>query len=348
MPLNIEIIDGPMDTTWLKAIADTYGSVIPRFRDTDFIRKFFNENPFGKSYNAFIKDGDRPVGHLGIIPMNIWDGGKLVRSGNHEALFVDEAYRKTLIDGVPAAMALLSAINAYAFTKGIIMLHNSASYEVGALYMWDKFERIIFQRDLYRHYLSYNKNASTKLKQLEFSVVWLLQSAYRTIIKFVPVLLGQSKSFSSSADDSAVESAIKSYMGGIPPNKWAVALDRDSFNWRNSIGLLKVFSLKNDSRSSILVTTGAVWEIIGWHVSESRLIDKITMLSMILNEAQNSGARELIVNKRLVQNNPTIRSAMRMVGFISRSMRSKLFVRSDNSVHKSADNIEFNNLLHFT
>src|SRR5262245_66483117 len=90
MPLTIVLERGPGSEESLDAIAATYGTVDRRYADREFCRIVFNENPSGYSYHAFVKDGDRVVGHYAVIPIRTRSRGVLVTSGKGEALFLDE------------------------------------------------------------------------------------------------------------------------------------------------------------------------------------------------------------------------------------------------------------------
>src|SRR5262245_32218452 len=90
MPLSIVLERGPISDESLDAIGATYGTVDRRYADREFCRIVFNENPSGYSYHAFVKDGDRVVGHYAVIPIRTRARGVLVTSGKGEALFLDE------------------------------------------------------------------------------------------------------------------------------------------------------------------------------------------------------------------------------------------------------------------
>src|SRR5262245_35718046 len=138
MPLSIVLERGPVADDSLDAIAATYGTVDRRYADREFCRIVFNENPNGYSYHAFVRDGKSVVGHYAVIPIRTRARGALVTSGKGEALFLDEAHRRSAVatpEGgeMPAAMALMRLVHQRALEDGLAVIHNITSPEIGVI-----------------------------------------------------------------------------------------------------------------------------------------------------------------------------------------------------------------------
>ena len=349
MAINIKIIDGPVDSDILQSIADTFGKTNSRFRSLDFNDKFFNKNPAGLSYHALIYDDKKVVGHLAVLPVYIMDRSRLVLSGKGEALYIEEKYRKETIDGIPCALVLLSKIHSYAFTKNIVLLNNLVAHDVGALYQLNGFKLLFIERKLFRFFLQKKSYKNEIVKSIGFQVTKIYQNILQKVAGGFAQILGKGVVGICPPDEINNDKILTDFTKQASKEKWTISLDEDSLNWRKSIGLLKIFYDKNNVDSYLIVTTGKVWEILYWNLTWKDWKFALRAVSNMIEQAENENARELIVAKQhLSEVSGVLKFALIITGFISRSFRTKIFVKSDNKFYCKSENIEFNNLFHFS
>ena len=349
MAINIKIVDGPVNRDILQSIADTYGKTNSRFRSLDFNDKFFNKNAAGPSYHALIYDDKKVVGHLAVLPLYIIDRSQLVLSGKGEALYIEEEYRKETINGIPCALALLSKIHSYAFTKKIVLQHNLAANDVGALYRLNGFKLLLVDRQFFRFFLQKKSYKNDIVKFIGFQVTKIYQYILQKLSRGFAQILGKSVVNISPPNEISTDKILTDFTMQASNEKWTISLDENSLNWRKSIGLLKIFYDKSNADSYLIVTTGKVWEILHWNLTWKDSKFALQVINDIIEQAENENAREVIVDKKqLSEVSGVLKFALIITGFISRSFRTKIFVKSDNKYYCKSENIEFNNLFHFS
>jgi hypothetical protein len=134
MSAEIRRVRGPLDDTQLASIAELYGPVDPKYRSLAFVRHQFVENPFGWAAHVFAVDGDRVVGHCGVVPFHARFGSDAIVAGKIEAVVVESAYRGRREDGGSVATDVLSALYPFGLESGMDVLFGLAPPHVARVH----------------------------------------------------------------------------------------------------------------------------------------------------------------------------------------------------------------------
>src|SRR5438128_6765989 len=131
--VEIVTLEGPLDASRLRWIADLYGRVDPKYAEPTFLEHLFSSAPAGPALHAFAIADERPVGHCAVVPMLAGNDVRTLLCGKVEALFVDESYRGRRAGAQPVALQMRDRLYELASEKGIELLHAYVRPEVGRI-----------------------------------------------------------------------------------------------------------------------------------------------------------------------------------------------------------------------
>jgi hypothetical protein len=136
MSVEIRSLCGPLAEEQVGWIVDLYGPVDAKYRSTQYVRHQFVDNPFGWSANVFAVDGDRAVGHCGVIPFRARRQSGPFVVGKLEALAVDGAYRgRRAEDGGSVATDILVRLYPFAVENGLEVVFGLAPPPVARIHV---------------------------------------------------------------------------------------------------------------------------------------------------------------------------------------------------------------------
>lgn len=332
MTLAIEVRRGPLAPDDLDVVGRTYGTVDRRYAARAFCEAVFNRNPFGYAWHAFVRDGDRAVGHYAVIPMRARAGDVRFTLGKGEALFLEEACRTrdAALGGstVPAGLALMKALHDHALRDGADVLANVTSAEIGMMQRMDGFRAVRVERPQI-HYLV----SPGRLRRLRGSAAraWGargLAGLQRIALVAARLALarGPRAVVHSEADDAEPLAAFS--RADPAPRGWSVARDLETLRWLRGLGRLEVVSVAGRPAHFAVANTGNAREVLHWTVPAADAGGALAVLAALARSAIRDRAWILSAPAAADDAGLALRRAGRMLCFRRRGVELTVYVKS--------------------
>jgi GNAT superfamily N-acetyltransferase len=355
MSLSLSLTRGPLSDEGLDAIAATYGMIDHRYASREFCRTVFNENPFGYSYHAFVRDDDLVVGHYAVIPMRARARGAAVISGKGEALFLAESHRRsgigTATGELPAAFALMKAVHEYALAEGLAVIHNITSPEIGviermlgfrALEVWlDQLHFLITLPKVHElRQLSYRALAARFLSVAQRVLLAAMRTALR--ITAAPAI-----EVNSSAHAEQHLSALAAAAAGA--GTWTISRDLETLRWLRRLGRLEIVSLRGRPEHFAVMTKGNARELLLWNVPAGAVKNGLAIACALLAGSVRDRAGRVSMTRQLAaQGGSSLRLAVRILAFVPQRIPITIYAKSVDDFYLRSTNLDFTRLFHLS
>lgn len=350
MTASLCVEEGPLSEAGLAAIARMYGRVDSRYATVDFCRRVFNGNPLGWSLHAFIRAEDTEVGHYAVVPVRIRARGGLMLSGKGEALFLEDTHRNQTIESpdgsVPAGIALMRAVHARALARGVQVLHNITSREIGMLQRMEGFRLVRFHRDQHHALLDVTRFPflhGTPWRRAGGEALAAGQWALHRM-----AALGPSLHRKVAVDVDAPE-ALAILLRTVQrdpadPDHWTVSRDQETLQWQWGLERFEVLTTRSDPDAMAVVTRGSSREMLYWNNPHEDPVVAGAFLNVILARARSDGAAIVSVGHDLVASSASLGRGLRKLGFLRWPFPGELYVRSSDPFFLDPKNLMFDRM----
>jgi hypothetical protein len=350
MTLSIVPERGPISDELLDAIGATYGTVDRRYADREFCRIVFNQNPNGYSYHAFVRDGNRVVGHYAVIPIRACARGALVTSGKGEALFLEEAHRRGVIAGpgsdLPAAMALMRIVHERALEDGLAVIHNITSPEIGVIERLLGFRVLTVWRDQVHFFVTLPKRSLKNMSVRNFGA-WIASIGQRLLLLAARGALrltgGPAIEVNPAAHADRHLEALAATGGR--GSGWSVSRDLETLRWFQKLGRIEVVAIAGRPDHFAVVTTGTLREILLWNVPRGSVRSGLLLASALVTRGVRDRAQTLSTSRELaVEGGASFGLPLRALAFLPRRVFIVLYAKSADPFYVQSANVDFSRL----
>ncbi len=351
MPLSLSVTRGPLADEALDAIAETYGTAIDsRYASRDFCRVLFNENPIGYSYHAFVRDGDRVVGHYAIIPMRARARGSTVISGKGEALFLAEAYRLTPIatpaGDVLAGLAMMKALHERALEDGVAVIHSVTTPAVAIILRMQGFRALKLSLDQL-HFLI-TPPGPTRHEKSRALFSRLLIVLQRVLLAATRAALRLTAAPSIEVNPAAFADQHLSALAATDVDgraTWAISRDLETLEWMKRAGRLEVVSIAGRPEHFAIITKGQRRELLLWSVPAGFKQSGLAIACGLLTGSVKDRARIVSITRRIAaEGGPSLGFALRILGFFPKRIPTEIYAKSADHFYLQSANLDFSRL----
>jgi hypothetical protein len=354
--VEITVMKGPLGEDLLQAITTTYGSHDRKYSSLSFCRTVFNENPSGYSLHAFARDKDRIVGHYAVIPVEICGRGKRELSGKGEALFLERRYRSELIrngnEDLPLGIGLAVRLYNFALQQDIAVVHVIADSNVGVIHRMAgcrqgvvEQTKSVFVLDTRVSSGSDGSPARLWASRAIFLCQHVLLSFFRLLSLFSrkPIIL-HGKEVDGS--DTFLDHMSKYNCGQAEAETWTIARNRANLLWFFRTGLLEAVRTDSFSRQYIVIRRnsepGSDVEIVDSNLSAGAGLSAIGLLCAVIARAKTEKAGRVVSHSSLPRDRTNkLLLLMRLFGFVSKTEKRFIYLRSNDHFFLDAENIAF-------
>jgi hypothetical protein len=353
MTLELSVVRGPLAEEDLDAIGATYGAAVdPRYASREFCRAVFNGNPSGYSFHAFVRDGARTVGHYAIVPMRARARGSTVLSGKGEALYMAEAYRKSMI-ATPAGealvgLAMMNALHERALAGGVAFIHSVTTPAVAVLLRMQGFRVLKLTLDQL-HFLVRppELKESTRFRALLARLTSAVQRVLLAAARAGLRLTGAPRTEVDPAAHEGGQLAAFSATDGQAGATWAVSRDLENLAWMKRLGRLEIVSIAGRPDRFAVLVRAQRSELLHWSVPATARRDGLAIVCGILARGARTGTGTFSVSRRLLADaGPSLRFALRLLAFVPARIPISLLVKTDDDFYARAENVDFSRMFH--
>jgi len=330
--LHLELRRGPLDPAALAIVGRTYGTIDPRYADPGFADTIFNRNPHGFSWHAFVRDGERAVGHYSVIPMRARGGGASFLAGKGEALYLDETCRARTLrlgeDDAPAGIALMSALHSHALGDGADVLHNITSAEIGMIQRMDGF-RVARSRRAQAHFLV----SPSQLRQLggrpaQAALARALALIQRGALAWTRARLSAQGARTLACGPGEDAGALASFARTPPPTEgWTIDRDAATLRWLRSMDRLTVVRMERRADAFAIANTGRAREVLHVELPPDAPHAALALLASLAHDAVRANAWTLSVPLE-GPIGAALAAAARMLCFRPRTLEQLVYVKA--------------------
>jgi hypothetical protein len=322
---EIVTVEGPLDDERLGWVMDLYGRADPKYQRRDVVEHLLTQSPAGPALHGFAVADGRGVGHCCVVPLPARCGDEPLRSGKLEALFLEEAHRGRPECGDPVVVSLLSRLYAFADERGIAVVHAYATPTIGRIIGFTPLagvgEPSLVSIVAPRRWPEYGLAAAQLAARA-------LAGAGRT----------RSVLRAATSTDADLATAAPSAAG-----HWTSLVD-DAWDWYRASPLVRVLELDGPSGGRALLqvpgSTGETLRLIGWRASRDGLRPALRLVAALGRLAKSTGAGTLRFQPWASDAaDGTLRRALRLTGFVSRSDLDTLWVRTNDAELADPDRI---------
>ena len=351
MPLHLSVSRGPLADEALDAIVATYGTAVDsRYASRDFCRVLFNENPIGYSYHAFVRDGDRVVGHYAVIPMRARARGSTVISGKGEALFLAEPYRRipiaTPAGDVLAGLAMMKALHERALADGVAVIHSVTTPGVAIILRMQGFRQLKLSLDQLHFLITPRGGTRRNLSRALFSR--LLIVLQRSLLAAARAALRLTAAPSIDVNPAAYADRHLSVLAATDADSratWAISRDLETLEWMKRAGRLEIVSIAGRPEHFAVMTKGQRRELLLWKVPAGSKRSGLAIACGLLMASVRDRARVVSITRRLAaEGGPSLRFALRMLGFFPNRILTAVYAKSADDFYLQSANLDFSRL----
>ena len=300
--VDVEAVDGPLDARRLEWIADLYGPVDPKYRDTAFLEHLFVRGPAGPALHAFAHADGMPVAHAAVVPGPARRGNDALRAGKLEALVVAKPYRGRRSGDASVVERLLDDLYSHVDERGFDVLHAFVLPFVGRVI---RFEPLRIGPPSLVSLL----RTPERSRRVVASLQGVARTAASVVVRARPAVR------SLTADDADLLATR------ITPGHWGVVAD-GAIEWYASSPVVRVLEV-GDARLLVQLPHAPAepLRIAAWDGEGGAL----TALAGAVRVAGERGATSVRVQQHA---GPSLRRAARLLGFVARSDLTTLWVRT--------------------
>lgn len=314
---EIVTVEGPLDASRLRWIADLYGQADPKYRRDDVLAHLLARSPAGPALHAFALDGGRAVGHCAVVPQRGLRGSAELRCGKLEALWIEEAHRGRRPGEEPLYRTLLDPLYDFADEHGFELVHGHATPRIG---------RVI-------RFVPLNGVGRP-------SLVSVVAPRTRAVAALAGVQLAVRElayAFSQAGGAAAIRApgaGDADLVAAAPPpeGRWTVVLG-DAWEWYRSSPLLRVVEVGGHHGCRALIQVPAAplepVRIVGWRSERPGLRSAAALLGAAGRIARETGAPTLRFQPWPSEaGDGALERACRLLGFVRRADQTTLWVRT--------------------
>jgi len=301
--MRIERLRGPIDDSWLRAIADLYGPHNAKYRDVRFCDRLFNRNPTGYSLHAFAMAEDgTPVGHYAVVPMAAVAPGRRFLSAKGEAFVVHERARGATVGGeggFPVGLALPKALYAFAEREGLDPVHMIAPAEVSVIHRLCGSRPIDIRHERAKLILRPGRVPFAGGRPWQRLRQRWLASGQATLSSWIRTLaIPRRGRFRSCALREADAELVRRLAARIPePSGWSPLLDEGVLRWMAELADLRLVANGGALEDVAVVTphagAGEVMEVVFWRLGAPTAERAQSLLRAVIEEARAAGSSAL-------------------------------------------------------
>jgi hypothetical protein len=356
LSVEITVMKGPLGDDLLRAISTTYGSHDKKYSSVSFCRTVFNENPSGYSFHAFARDGDRVVGHYAVIPVEICARGKSQLSGKGEALFLERRYRSQSIRNdnkdMPLGIGLAVLLYDFVLQQGVTVVHVIADSNIGVIHRMAGCRKEVLEQIksvLILDSRSLGGAGSSLTRTWASRAIFLFQHILLSF--FCTLSLFSRKSVvmygkSASGCGPFIDHMLGCSNEHVEAETWTIARNRANLSWFFSTGLLEVVATDGSAPEHIVVRRnaepGSDVEIVDYDFSSGAGLSAIKLLCSVVATAKKEKAgRVLHYSSPSSDKRNKLLPLMRLFGFVSKTEKRFIYLRSSDHFFLDAANIAF-------
>jgi len=354
--MRLELTHGPLDARRLQAIAGLYGEFNRKYRDADFCRRLFDENPCGAALHAFALDGGGEiVGHYAVVPLDVVRDGRRRRAGKGEAFVVRADRRMETISvdgGAPIAIGLAMPLQLYrhALEQGLELVHMIAGPEVGLIHRLTGCREVAVRQP--RAGLALRpfappppgRSAWRRAAQTALATGQACASALARAATFPG--LGATRCVSGAGLDAAWLARI---VADLPAGDgWTLAVDAPLLAWLARTGGLELVALDDGSDDYALVCgragEGRVMEVVLWRQRSAGLRPALRLLAAVVRRAGELDDLRVEVPLTAAARDGEragLRAAARLFCFQEREQAWGMYVRSADRYYLDPGHLRF-------
>jgi hypothetical protein len=288
-------VRGPLGPAELESISALYGPVDHKYESVDYVGHQFVDNPFGWSVHVFVKDGERAVGHCGVVPFRARLSGEAVTVGKLEALAVEPAFRGRREDGGSTATDLLSALYAFAHEEGLPVLFGLAPPGVDRIHVRAGCRQVAVHRPAFVLIARTSAFASQQPSRRRRIGAWILALAQRLgLFAATASVRLATASFQPAAVTTPEASDATLATASADGNAWTVS-GADAWDWYVGSGVLQVVEIpgRRGSRALVKLAPDETVQIVSWRPGRASTAAAILLLGSLVRLARRSGAPTL-------------------------------------------------------
>ena len=347
MSLKISITRGPLPDRELDAIGSTYGTVDRRYAAREFCRTVFNENPYGYSFHAFVREGDRVVGHYAVIPMRTRARGDVVISGKGEALFLAESHRRSAIatpgGEVPTGMALMKAVHEHALAEGVALIHNITSPEIGMIERMMGFRALTVWQEQLQFLITPPQHGSYRALGAR-----LLSAAQRGLLGAARAALRLTAAPATEVNPPAHADRHLSALAATDSGEgatWSISRDRETLQWLRRLGRLEIVSVAGRPDHFAVMSTGNSRELLLWNVPAGAIRSGLAIACALVAGSIRDGAQTVSTTRRLATaGGPSLGVPLRLLAFLPRRTAIVIYAKSSDDFYLEGSNVRFSRM----
>lgn len=354
--MDIKLIKGPLCQEFLEAIASLYGSYDNKYKSVDFCRIQFNENPSGYSLHAFACDRNKIVGHIAVIPIEIYVNGERQLSGKAEAFCVKEKYRTKLIDGSYIGIILPTELFKFAIDEGIEVIHLIANEKVGMIHKTAGCKKINIHSKNFIFFINkYTESLRNKIVlKMIFRIIfitqrWMYKFLYLISLFFPKITINNVSH--ENEEIYKIQFEIKPDNNLFIKDKWSIAKSKSNILWFFRTGIIDVYRIGNSNEEYIILrknlTPNGVVEIVDCRLNiKSGFPNLIFLLCYIIQRAEKEKASMIIISDQVLSSK--LKIVIRFFGFLKKTSKIGFYVKSNEQFFLREENILFNPFFYAT
>ena len=353
--MELELLKGPLDSSWLVRIANLYGRFNLKYADARFCGRVFNENPSGFSLHAVLVDKDAQlVGHYGIVPGEVVADGASVRAGKGEAFVVHPDHRglQVAVGGdAPVASGLVMPLHLYrlAESEGLELVHMMTSPDVGQLHRMTGCRSLPIPNQrwvLTVRPLSAATVTNPARGAIAVGLAGAQWSAAAAVLKVSQIAGTPFREWRAADIPARWLARVQADMQ--PRHGWGLTLDSGALRWQIGVGDMRLISPGEDSKDFALVCPRAdqdrIMEIVCWHQPRADQRSALRLMGAIVRSARAAGNCRISFSEGAAGDTASLsslRTAGRTLFFRARPTMSRMYLRTNNRYFLAAENLRY-------
>lgn len=299
--VDLRLLKGPLDESWLNAIARLYGKYNAKYRDPMFCRQLFNENPHGYSLHAFVVcEREEVVGHYAIIPLDVTVEGERKLSGKGEAFVVEPDYRRAVVNAPghgpiarSSAVALQIHLFRFALENGMELIHMIPTPEIGPLHRMTGCRPLAAEHLWAKLVIGRRPSTSAAHGRAAMQHALAKLQGWASTLAQGALLARWGKAWKWLGPELSSE-RLASIAADVPaPKGWSVAIDLPLLRWMKETSELEVVALNEAMENYAVVSRragdGGGMEVLLWRQRSGGLRAALRLLSAVVREARRAG-----------------------------------------------------------
>ncbi len=358
--MRLELLAGPLEESRILAIASLYGGFNAKYREPDFCRRLFNQNPHGASLHAFVLDDEgRAAGHYAIVPLAIRSRGERRLSGKGEAFVVREDCRDASVavgGDPPLSIGMVMPLHLYPFAvaHGLEPVHMLAPPAVAPLHRMSGCRSVDpgIRRVgiVLRPRVLASDPGQTVSSALVLAAASGLAVAARAVSGLVLARAGRAGRWRAARATPGQLAHVAA--DWTPPAGWGMEIDTAMLEWQSRLSEFEWIEL-GDGLGHALVCSragdGRAMEILQLRPRRPGTSSMRQLLAAVILHASGRGSVLLGLSDRVVDGEParaTLLAAARTLGLRARSRQAGMLVYTRDRYFLDPANLRFDPFFH--